>query len=286
VVPSFGSLKWSVLLPLQLSMFVMPMVFGAFEVLTVEVAQASPLNLPAQYAALYLAGIMFLCAGLTVTVKPLLKRQMDKQKQREQLQQKIASQPESAVSAPSGCTVTLSDRNLVLGLYMVGTVLIGLVFTVILKDVYCRYTNSHETDEPAWEALLLYVLFVSLVCTALNIARAASTALLAKPLLMPAEYRDRMAVITSFVYLVGRGVGPLIASAVSHWVMVLVLTIACFVVVIVIGAVYPSLGSAALGDSSTGTGTNTSSNGNAMDKRASRRSVLRSSMRESLHTSR
>jgi len=252
----------------------------------VEVAQASPLNLPAQYAALYLAGIMFLCAGLTVTVKPLLKRQMDKQKQREQLQQKIASQPESAVSAPSGCTVTLSDRNLVLGLYMVGTVLIGLVFTVILKDVYCRYTNSHETDEPAWEALLLYVLFVSLVCTALNIARAASTALLAKPLLMPAEYRDRMAVITSFVYLVGRGVGPLIASAVSHWVMVLVLTIACFVVVIVIGAVYPSLGSAALGDSSTGTGTNTSSNGNAMDKRASRRSVLRSSMRESLHTGR
>jgi len=261
-VPSFCSLKWSVLVPLQLSMFVMPMVFGAFEVVTVEVAQISPLGLPTEYAALYLAGIMFICASMTVTVKPLLQRQMQRQKQRKQLKQK-QMEPEQ------GCTITLTDRNLVLSLYLIGTVLIGLVFTVILEPVYSRYTDS----EPSWQALLLYAVLVSLVCTALNIARAASTALLAKPLLIPAEYRDTMAVITSFVYLVGRGVGPLVASAVSDWITVLILTILCFLVAVVIFLVYSQLDTSVLDNKPE-------------IEESTRASVMRASMRESQLTSR
>lgn len=214
-VPSFLSLQWSAVMALLYSIFVMPLVFGAFEVLTVELSQQEPMNLSVQNSSLFLAGVMFVCASLTVASKPLLRPRQQEQKP------------------------VLSDRAAVMGFFSVAAVLIGLVFCAILKHVYSQYT----TPSSRWPVFVIYALTVSLACTALNIARAGSVALLSKPVLCPPQHRDWMLVIQSFVYLFGRGLGPVLGSAVEPWICVLILTILCGAIVLVVGSVFHKLDS-------------------------------------------
>jgi len=235
--------SWSA--PLYCSMFVMPLIFSGIEVMTIRIAGDGPSGiwkLKPSYAALFLGMIL-----LATVFSQLLSKQQNQRSHR-------------------------CDRELLLSFLLVTIIFLALGFIPLSRTVE-RAIGVHRTHGTGAKGDDLYFLadmaiyLVVFVCvfTASNMAKAMTMALIVK---LPEErIRNDVIGVSSFFYMLNRGMGSLIASAVPPFAMLVLLLVLTVVVAVLVWCNYSSLSidvEDSDSDSDSGSGSSSSSSSSSI----------------------